>query len=115
MNEAQQIEEIELSIEEAKEHIELGRCLDRLQTNTDFTRLINEEYLKEEAIRVVHLRTDPQMQTPERQLALDKQMDAIGGLLNFFRAVQYRADQSIRAIEDSEEVLEELRLEEVSA
>lgn len=42
------------SLEEAKEHVELGKCVERLRSNPDWIKLIENLYLKEEAIRLVH-------------------------------------------------------------
>ncbi len=112
MSEAQ-IVQVELEIEQAQEALELGKALDRLQNNNDFNKLINEQFLREEAIRLVGLKADPAMQSPEAKEAINNQQLAISGLLAYFRKVFAMADQAERAIDSAEEALEELRIENI--
>jgi len=106
------IEEIELNITEAKKMVALGNSLDRLMSNRDFKKVFKEEYLEQEAIRLVHLKTDPNMQDPESQEAIVRQIDAIGTVTSFFNKIRHQAYLASKAIEDGEETLDELRQEE---
>lgn len=109
----QAITEIEITIKEAEKFVALAKALDRLHANSDFKQLITEGFFKEEAIRLVHLKADPNMQKPENQENILKDIDGIGVLRNYFGAVYQRAEWAMNAIKDGEEELEELRQEVV--
>jgi len=101
MNE-QTIHELEVSMEEAKIHIELMEALKRLEENADFRRVIGEEYFKQEAIRLVHLKSDKEMLAPERAQNVDNAMIAIGKLNEFFNRIWqfgYMAQQTFAEAE----------------
>ena len=106
-----ELERIEASIAASKETVALGKSLDRLFHNADFKRVILEQYLEKEAIRLVHLRAAPDMQTPVNQQNILLQLDAIGQLGQFFQTVRFLSAQAEKAIEIDEltrdEIIEE--------
>lgn len=107
----EQIQAIERDIEEAKVHIDLASALERLDNNQDFRKVIGTAYCKDEAIRLVHLKSDPEMQSPERQASIIRQIDAIGALSGFLRIVKFHGAQAAKNIAAAEEMLVELRQE----
>jgi len=107
------IESLELNIRAAKKTAELGKSLDRLTHNNDFKSLIIEGYFEKEAIRLVSLKGDPNMQDSDSQTALIKQMDAIGGLRQYLSAVLQLARMSEKALIEDEETRDEILAEEV--
>lgn len=107
-----QVQAIEKNIELSKQFIELDKALERLEANKDFLKVIKEGYLEKEAIRLVHLKADPAMQTPDRQLSISKSIDGIGNLLDYFRTVSFTAAQALKAIEADEFERDELLAEE---
>lgn len=110
----EQIQEIELNIQEAKKIVAIGDSLERLRHNVDFKKVISEGFFKEEAIRLVHLKADQNMQTPERQQSIIRQMDAIGALNDYFQTLFYRADMAQKAIEADEQARDEILQEELA-
>jgi hypothetical protein len=108
----EQIQAIEANIREAKKFVEQGEALERLRTNRDFKKVITEGYFEREAIRLVHLKADPNMQSPDSQKAIVAQIDAIGSLSQYFTAVFQQANMARKAITSSEEMIEEIRDEE---
>lgn len=108
-----QVQRIQQNILRAKEIVEFDKALQRLEANRDFQKVIKEGYLKAEAIRLVHLKADPSMQTPERQLSVITQIDAIGGLASYFRTVSFAANMALKTIEGDEATLEDLAVEEL--
>ena len=108
------VRQIEESIQNAKQHIELDKALERLESNKDFKLVISEGYLEKESIRLVHLKADPAMQTAERQASVVTQIDAIGGLLQYFRTVSQTAALAAKSIDSDEETLAELAAEEIN-
>jgi len=103
-----QIEEIELNIEQAKSFVEQGRALERLYGNPDFRKIIGEGFLEKEAVRLVHLKSDPSMQSEEMQREIVKQIDSIGCLTHYFRMVAHQKMLAEKAIEEDERTREEL-------
>lgn len=110
---SQEIQAIEQNIQAAKTRLEFGAALERLQSNRDFRRVIEEGYFRDEAVRLVHLKADPNMQTEESQRSIVQQMDAIGSLSQYFVTVRQLAGMAARSIEGDEAMLEEIRAEEV--
>lgn len=106
------IQEIELNIKEAQKMVDLGKSLDRLYSNKDFKKVFLEGYFKDEAVRLVHLKSDPSMQKVEYQTAIVKNMDAIGAVRSYFDMLNHQAQMAKQAIDAGEEALEELRTEE---
>lgn len=102
---------IEENIRHAKEFVELDKALQRLMENRDFRKVIQEGYLRDEAVRLVHLRGDPAFQTPERQAAVLSQIDAIGQLLGYFRTVSFNAQAALKSIEADEAMRDDLLAE----
>lgn len=105
---------IEANILKSKEIVELHKSLVRLEDNRDFRKLIKDGYLRDEAVRLVHLKADPAYQTPERQAAIIGDISAIGGLLQFFRTVAHNASVAEKAIDADEAERDEILAEEQS-
>ena len=109
----QNIEQIELNLKQAKAMVDMGRSLERLRSNRDFKAVIMEGYFKEEAIRLVHLKSSASMQDADSQASIIRDMDAIGALNQYFNTLNHRAMLSEKAIEDDSATREELLSEEI--
>lgn len=105
------IETLNSSIERNKKIIALANALERLQKNRDFKEVISEGYFREEAIRLVHLKSDPSLKSPDKQAALLRDIDAIGALSEYFRTIRYNAGMAAQSIEADEQTREELLAE----
>lgn len=104
-----EVREIELSKKEALETLELFKSLERLEKNKDFKRLIKDEYLNKEAVRLVHLKADHTSRSPERQSAVVREIDAIGSFASFLTTVAWRASMAQSALTECEETLDAMR------
>jgi hypothetical protein len=102
------IKDLEANIERAKELVKTGDSIERLRNNGDFKEVILKNYFEREAIRLVHLKADPSMQTPDRQASILLQMDAIGALSSFLNTGLVMADRAAQAIESDTETITEL-------
>lgn len=111
MSNDQQIQEIELNIEQAKSYVDLAKSVERLMKNRDFKKVILDEYFREEAIRLVHLKSDPSFQEKEKQEAIDVGMKAIGNLKSWLYKTEQFGEMAKQSISDSEAELDELRAE----
>lgn len=108
MNNEEQLENIEISIEQAKKAIDMMESLLKLTKNKDFKKVINEGYFEKEASRLVLLKADPSMQSPEDQRLLDNSIIAIGFLRQYFSAVIQMGRMAERSIANDEVTREEL-------
>ena len=109
------VHKIEDSIKEAKVHVDLAAALQRLASNKDFKAVILTGYLKDEAIRLVHLKAHPAMSAANHQSSIVSQIDAIGGLLSYFRTLEHNASIARKSIEADEETRDELLASELQA
>lgn len=106
------VQAIEENIRQAKLIVGTGDSLERLRQNRDFKAVILDGYFKQEAIRLVHLKADPAMQSPDMQKSIVAQMDAIGSLNQYFTAVYQQASIARKAIASDEETRDEILAEE---
>lgn len=105
-------DKIKREIEQHKANIEMGDALERLKSNRDFRTVILEGYLKSRAVVLVHAKASPRMQSPEDQASLNKAIDAIGALSQYFRTVRADADAAKASLDTAEQTLHEVQLEE---
>ena len=106
-----EVNELELNIKEAKELVELGAALARLEKNRDFKKVIQEQYLNKEAVRLVHAKGDANMQDAKLQANILRDIDGIGSFTQFLNFLQYQAEMARDAISECEDTLDHLRAE----
>lgn len=110
-----QLETIELSIQHAKKTVDTMKALQRLTVNRDFKTLVLSGYFEKEPVRLVLLKADPAMQTPELQAAIIKEMDAIGAFRQYLSGVMQLGRMAEKAIADDEATREEILADELVA
>ena len=103
-----ELEQIEASIAQSKEIIGIGHALERLRANRDFRKLILEGYFQQEAIRLVHLKADDNMQDSERQKSILTQIDAIGSFAQYLQLLSTQARMAAKNLEADEQARDEL-------
>jgi hypothetical protein len=114
MSNAQEIQQVEISIEQAKASIRRMQCLDRLEKNPDFKELITDGFLKDHAIRQVMLKAAPQFQDEQRQKDFSNQIGAIGHFQQFLYAIRNLGLNAEKALADDEQTREELLAEDLN-
>ena len=102
------IRQLEANIENAKAMVNIGKSIERLRNNLDFKEVVLKGYFEREAVRLVHLKADPNMQTPERQASIISQMDSIGAFASYLNTALVMADRAAQAIEEDSTTLAEL-------
>lgn len=107
-----QIANIQRQIQDAQDALALGKALHNLASNPDFKKVISEGYLKHEAVRLVHLRADPELQSPAQQAAILRDIDSIGVLAEYLRVVRKQGEIAERSIADGEAAIAEIEEEE---
>ncbi len=103
-----QIEAIEKDRANASALVNLGTSLDRLKKNKDFNVLISKGYFEQEAIRLVHLKAAPSMQSDESQKYIIGQIDAIGAFRAYLDTIFARANMAQKVVEDAADELAEI-------
>ena len=111
----QDLQQIELSLEHAKLSIDNMKALNTLSHDKNFLKIITEGYFKEEASRLVLLKADNSMQTPEHQNTIDKSINAVGYFRQYLSTIYQLGQMAEKAIADDEATREELQAEELKA
>ena len=106
-----ELQQLESNIKLAQKIVDMGDALDRLRNNRDFKKVIGEGYFEQEAIRLVHLMSDGNMQSPEIQQSIHKQMIAVGMFREFLETLTTRANMARRAVEVDEATRDEILAE----
>ena len=107
-----EIEAIELEIRNAQKILDTAATLDRLNKNVDFKKIVMEGYFKEEAIRLVHLKSQQHMSSPESQSMILNQIDAIGCLSSYMDATYHKAAMAHKVVEDGPDMIEACYLDQ---
>lgn len=110
-----QIDQLHRNIADNKGFVALHQALTRLQANRDFQTVISSGYLKDEAVRLVHARSNVALQSPASQAALLRDIDAIGSLEAYFRKIEQQARQALSHIDADEETIADLLSGEAEA
>jgi hypothetical protein len=107
------IEQIELSIEEARKMVDRGRMAEELSMNSGFRKLVLEGYFVEEAARLVHLSSDPTVPENMRTVIL-RDLNGPGAFKRYLSTLVQMGRMAAQEIRDAQETLEEIRQEELS-
>lgn len=105
------LRELEEDMEQAKQQIELGSALGRLMSNRDFRAVVLDGYLKREAVRLVHKKAEPGMQTDSQQRQVLSQLDAIGHLHQYLLGIPQSSDLARKAYDAAEATREQILAE----
>ena len=108
MNQQQQLDAIQVSIDKAKHAIELGAALERLLKNKDFIKVFKKGYMEDEAQRLVVLKTDYNMQDERTQKMIDYGIIGIGQLNSYTSMILQQAESMKSALEEMEETKAEI-------
>lgn len=109
-----QLQEIEANIARNKEIVAKGAALERLKGNADFKTVVITGFLKDNAVRLVHLKGDPNMQQPEKQAAIQAEIDAIGHFASYLNSVGRFAAMAASSLAEDEATREEIAAEELA-
>lgn len=110
----QQLDQLELSKEEAQGHIDKMRLLHRLTQNKDFKDLIEKDLFEKEPVRLVMLKAAPGMQNEESQSIINQQIDSIGFLRQYFITINQMGRSAERSMADFDTAQEELLAEQLT-
>ena len=111
MSNQTELNQVERDIKAYKAQSDLGNALEKLKSNRDFQKLVMDGYLKDEAVRLVHLKADPNMQEADQQAGIDRDLMSIAVLGQYFVTVGQRAAIAGKQLTDAEELRTELLAE----
>jgi hypothetical protein len=106
-----ELEQIELTIEEAQKSIDKMEALERLRKNADFKVLIEGGFLKEEAARLVLMKAEPNLQDEFQQKMLDNMIIAVGYFRQYLNKIYQFGRHAEQAIESHRETRNEIMAE----
>ncbi len=108
------LEELEISIKQAKEVKDLGNALNRLYNNPDFKKVILTGYFEKEAVRLVHTKANIKYEDVTAHENIIRQIDAIGSLNKYLSDIINNAQLAEKNIEADEQTRDELLNEDLS-
>lgn len=101
MDNSQEIEQLEVTIDEAKKMANKADTIIRLSKNKDFQQVIEQWYLKDEAVRLAHMYSEPQFDAKTKEL-IRIDLEAIGALARYFKVTLQLGDRAKDEIAQSE-------------
>lgn len=107
-----EVQEIQITIEQARKCVARGEAIDALNKNRAFKTVILDGYFDEEAKRLVGLLAHPGMQSDKDQLEIQNQMKAIAYLQRFLFVEKMHAQNAAAALPQHEATLDEVLAEE---
>lgn len=104
----EQIQELEITMEQATVKVDTANSLDKLYKNREFKKLVVEGYFREEAIRLVHMKSNPRFAKPEDQAMISSMIDGIGHFATYLRTITQHGQMAKDTILESEEMIDEI-------
>ena len=108
------IEQIELTISEAKKIVATRDAALRLASNRDFKKIFLEGYFKDEAARLVGISADPVMLDQGQGEHIDMEIRSISCTQQYLRGLVQQGDLAERSISEHTEMLAEMEMTEVA-
>lgn len=104
------IDQVELSIEEARKKVERREAALRLAENSDFKELVLDGYCKDEAVRLVNTLNETGFE--ESQVDINRMLASISDFNRYMRHIVREGRIAKEAIIDHEITLDDLRAEQ---
>lgn len=108
MNNAPDVLNLDLEIEDAKKSIALSDALERLQNNPDFKTVVQEAYFKEEASNVVLAKAVPHLRSDQHQKVFEQRIIGIGEFRQWLSEVVAQGNMARKALEEAEQMRDEI-------
>lgn len=107
------LQEVEVSIDYAKKCIATRDALEKLTNNPQFKEIVLDGYFKEEAIRLVLLKSDPEMGDDASQKQIINGIDAIGAFRSYLRVIMQHGANMEKTLKADEATREEILSEQL--
>lgn len=95
------LEQIEISIDSAKKIIEYAEAIERLENNPDFIKVILDDYLDKNIVRLVKVKGDPSQQSEADQKYLNDQLTGAVALFHFINYAKISSNHAKNALEQN--------------
>lgn len=108
------IEQIEISIEEAKRLVQMKNDLDKLTRNREFKKIFLDGYFKDEAARLALLMNEPNLPT-EQRVFVERDLMGPGAIQRYLRTMNQRglmAEQELEGLQEEGDTLRNEALED---
>jgi hypothetical protein len=105
------VHEVEMSIAEAKKLVDRRDAVKRLSKNRDFRKIIDDGYFKDEAARLTSITADPNLKEQREDIFVALQ--GISTFKQYLQTIITMGNMAEAEIMDNEEILDELRGEEI--
>ena len=106
-----EVEQIEITIAEARKIVEKGRLAQKLAANPTFKKIVMDGYFVEEASRLTMLYSEPTLPDNIRA-AVERDLNGPGAFKRYLSTLVRMGEQAEQEIRDGEQTLEEIREEE---
>jgi len=106
------IGQIEISIEQAKEVVDVMKKLQRLTDNQDFKDIVLDGYFLDEASRLVLIKAEPSQQSEKDQKLINDSITAIGHFRQYLSTIMQTGKAAEHAIGADEQTIEEILAEQ---
>lgn len=108
------IQQVELTLEEAKKIVAFGEAISRLEKNADYRAIYTDGYFRDEASRLALLSGDPNIDEKVREKVF-LSIRSIGELFDYLRTKKMMADLMVKDVQDAEQALEEMHREDAES
>lgn len=95
----EELNQIELSIDQAKDMIAKMEAIERLKQNYDFKKLFLDGYLKEYAVSLVYRKTMISVQDEKNQAYIENQLKSISALVQYINYITQEGMNAKQALE----------------
>lgn len=106
-----EVQELEISIEEARKYVQRGKEALALSDIPEFKRLVLEGYFVEEASRLALLFSDPQLSDEQREY-VHRDLIGVGAFKRYLSTIVQQGRIASNEIDSMQDTLEEIRAEE---
>ena len=106
-----ELEQINMTINEAEKQINKMEALERLRNNKDFQLIIEKGYFIDEASRLVLVKADANLQEEGHQKSIDKMITAVGYFRQYLSQLYQTGNVAKRSIEDHRNTRTEIMAE----
>lgn len=113
MTNEDQLSGLDKSIQENRLRIQLADAVKRLKSNPDFKLVVINGYLQSEAVRLVHLKADPSVESDkDKQENIDADISAIGRFNQYLSNLVVTGNMAKKTLADDEDTRQELLKED---
>lgn len=105
------LRELELTLEMAREKQARGEAMKRLEANPDFQEIVVKGYIEQEAQRLAHMMSAPNLR-PDARECVARDIMGPGAITRYFYHIHQEGHLAAAAIEETLETMDEVRADD---